>query len=83
MNQKDNKQTAIERYEELGAEVQKKLKFLSEVALPEENAKALENPSNWGYVGNISYVDDKLDEIIEFISSPIAFAHWEEREEMP
>lgn len=57
--------TAAERYQELTDDVNNKLKLLKkEVA--QHNKRQKTYPKNWGYVGDIAHVADRLDELLEF-----------------
>ncbi len=54
------------RYNENREEIEKLLLILKE-KLEEHNSKFQENTKNWGYVGDLSYIKEKLEEVSRFI----------------
>ena len=56
------------RYKENREEIERFLLILKE-KLEKHNSNFQENPKNWGYVGDLSYIKEKLEEITNFINS--------------
>jgi len=51
------------KYTETGEEIEKKIELLRE-KLKSHQARFNKEPMNWGYVGDLSYINEKLGEII-------------------
>jgi hypothetical protein len=48
-------------------EIKKKIEILKE-KLEKHQIEFEKNPSNWGYVGDVSYINEKLEEVITFMT---------------
>ena len=58
----------IKKYNKHQLEVNIKIDILK-VKLKKHKSQFEENNSNWGYIGDIDYINKKLDEILEFFNS--------------
>lgn len=65
--EKRNKMKASKRYNELRIKLENDLIVLNE-KLKKHQGDFNENPMNWGYVGDIGYVSERIDEILKFLS---------------
>jgi hypothetical protein len=55
------------RYTKNTEEIEQKIKLLKE-KLKKHKKGFKNNPTNWGYVGDLSYINEKLNEIHCFLS---------------
>jgi len=55
------------KYNEKIDEVDVKIKLLQQIVI-KHNTDFKMNSNNWGYVGDVSYINDKLDDIISFFN---------------
>lgn len=58
----------IKKYNKHQLEVNSKIDILKD-KLKKHQSQFEENNSNWGYIGEIDYINKKLDEILEFFNS--------------
>jgi|GEM_PF-2208884 hypothetical protein len=58
----------IKKYNKHQLEVNSKIDILKD-KLKKHQSQFEENNSNWGYIGDIDYINKKLDEILEFFNS--------------
>jgi hypothetical protein len=58
--------TIIEQYSYHSEEIEKNLKLLQK-KLKKHKSGFKENPKNWGYVGDLTYIKEKLVEINAFL----------------
>jgi hypothetical protein len=58
---------ASKRYNELRIKLENDLIFLNE-KLKKHQTDFNQDPTNWGYVGDIGYVSEKIDEILKFLN---------------
>lgn len=56
----------IKRYNKHQEEIKSKIDLLTE-KLKKHKTQFENNTSNWGFVGDIDYINKKLDEILTFI----------------
>ncbi len=56
------------RYKENREEIEKYLLILKE-KLENHQSGFQKEPNNWGYIGDLSYVRERLEEICDFINS--------------
>ncbi len=56
----------IKKYNKHQLEVNSKIDILKD-KLKKHQSQFEENNSNWGYVGDIDYINNKLNEILEFL----------------
>lgn len=56
----------IKRYNKHQEEIESKIDLLTE-KLKKHKTQFENNTSNWGFVGDIDYINKKLDEILTFI----------------
>ena len=56
----------VRKYKEKTEEIEKKIKLLEE-KLIKHKSDFEENSGNWGYIGDVSYINEKLDEIVSFL----------------
>ncbi len=56
----------IKRYKQHQLEINTKIDLLKD-KLKKHNIEFEENNSNWGYIGDIDYINNKLNEILEFL----------------
>jgi hypothetical protein len=54
------------KYESKTKEVEQQLQQIK-LTIKKHNRKFKQEPNNWGYLGDLGYVSDKLNEIIQFI----------------
>ena len=54
------------RYKELLKEIESNIELLKE-KLKKHSEKQSKQPENWGFVGDISYINTKIENIIETI----------------
>jgi hypothetical protein len=55
------------RYDELMIKLEKDLILLNE-KLKKHQSDFNKNPANWGYVGDLGYVSERIDEVLKFIN---------------
>ena len=56
------------KYKEGTKEINKKIKLLQK-KLIKHKIDFKNNTSNWGYIGDISYINEKLEEVVSFLKS--------------
>lgn len=54
------------RYKEVTKEIEKNIKLLQK-KLIKHKTDFKETPSNWGFVGDVSYINEKLVEVNSFL----------------
>jgi hypothetical protein len=58
--------TTTKRYDENVLEIEKNIKLL-EKKLIKHKTDFKKNPSNWGFVGDVNYINERLKEVVEFL----------------
>jgi hypothetical protein len=53
------------KYKQNISEIEEKIQLLQERLIKHSN-QFENNPTNWGFVGDVSYVNEKLEEIVSF-----------------
>ena len=61
-------ETAVEAYTRLAVEVNGQLKRLTD-ALEAHRARHQNNPTDWGYTGDLGHVKELLGEVLAFLGS--------------
>jgi hypothetical protein len=57
---------ANEKYKEVLSQLEENLELLKE-KINKHSQKQSEEPHHWGYVGDISYINEKIENVVEFI----------------
>lgn len=60
--------TSIEKYNECKSSIEKSIEILQKKLIEHELLFENDN-TNWGYVGDISYLDTKLENIVESVKN--------------
>lgn len=55
-----------DKYQSKNKEIQKKISVLMN-KLETHKKEFNKNPVNWGYLGDLGYINDRLDEVLSFI----------------
>ena len=63
-----NKTMTEVRYKEITKEIEKNLKLLQK-KLVKHKTEFKNTPSNWGFVGDVSYINEKLVEVVMFLKN--------------
>jgi hypothetical protein len=61
-----NKLMTEVRYKEVTKEIEKNIKLLQK-KLIKHKTDFKKTPSNWGFVGDVSYINEKLVEVVGFL----------------
>lgn len=54
------------RYSEKNKEIEKKISLLSK-KIKAHKIQFKEDSTNWGYVGDLSYVNEKIEDVLSFL----------------
>jgi hypothetical protein len=57
---------ANEKYKEVLNQLEENLELLKE-KIKKHSQKQSGEPNHWGYVGDISYINEKIENVVEFI----------------